>query len=62
MNLIAILRLTCDENQYGIDPNKVQSEKKGTLELVFGELGESLGAFGESQTSLLGKLAMRLKG
>ena len=46
MNLIAILRLTCDENQYGIDPNKVQSEKKDTLELVFGEFGESLGSLG----------------
>lgn len=61
MNLIAILRLTCDENQYGIDPNKVQSEKKYTLELVFGEFWESLGVFGESQASLLEKLAMRLK-
>ena len=46
MSLIAILRLTCGENQYGIDPNKVQSEKKDTLELVFGEFGKSLGSLG----------------
>lgn len=42
MSLIETLRLTCDDNQYGIDPNQVQREKKDTLELFFGEFQASL--------------------